>query len=167
MHIHSTHSAHEELEAQSSKPGPSLKSRALRFLAARDYGRAELERKLSPHADSPEQLQAALDDLQAKGFISEERAAASLLNRRAGKLGAVRVLQELRQKGFDTELIAAQADILRETEEIRIKSVWQKKFGHAPQDASTRVKQMRFLAGRGFAATQISKLMRSLEQGAD
>lgn len=157
------HTASQETRAANpERPGPSLKARALRLLAGRDWGRAELERKLAPYAQSALQLQAALDDLQAKGFISDERAAASLLHRRAGKLGSARVLQELRQKGFDTNLIAAQADILHETEENRLKTVWQKKFGSAPQTAAEKAKQMRFLASRGFASGLISKWMRSV-----
>jgi regulatory protein len=151
----------------SSSSATNLKARALRLLAARDYGRAELTRKLQVHAENPEALQATLDDLQAKGFINEERAAASLLNRRANKLGAARVLQELRHQGFDEELIAIQAEILRESEEIRIKNVWEKKFSKQPTDASNRAKQMRFLASRGFASNQIGRLMRSLEQDND
>lgn len=152
----------EQAKPSAAHAGSSLKARALRLLAGRDWGRVELERKLAAHAESAEQLQAALDDLQAKGFISDERAAASLLHRRAGKLGAARVLQELRQKGFDTDLIAAQAGLLQETEENRIQSVWQRKFGTAPQNTAEKAKQMRFLASRGFASSAISQLMRHL-----
>ena len=133
-------------DSASSKPGPSLKGRALRLLAGRDYGRIELERKLAPHADSAEQMAQVLDDLQAKGFISDERAAASHLHRRADQLGQARLLQE--------------------TEENRLKTVWQKKFAQAPQDAAEKAKQMRFLASRGFAPGLISKWMRSLGAGA-
>ena len=35
-----------------------LKARALRHLARREHSRAELERKLAPHAENPTQLQA-------------------------------------------------------------------------------------------------------------
>jgi regulatory protein len=145
-----------------SKKSPSLKGRALRLLATRDYGRVELERKLGSYADSPQALQAVLDDLQIKGFISDERAAASLLNRRANKLGVARVLSELRQKGFAADLIASQADILRESEESRIKSVWLSKFSAPPSSPSEKAKQMRFLASRGFSSSLISRLMRQL-----
>lgn len=151
-----------QLASRNAKTGPSLKGRALRLLAARDYGRAELERKLSAYAESAESMRVLLDELQAKGFINDARAAASVLHRRAEKLGAARVLGELRQKGFTPELIAAQADILRESEEIRIKTVWQKKFTSAPSNPADKAKQMRFLASRGFAPSLISKLMRAL-----
>ena len=167
MHSNSEQAQQAGAQKQPSTAGPSLKARALRLLAGRDYGRVELERKLKPYADSEQALQIVLDDLQAKGFISEERAAASVLNRRASNLGAARVLGELRQKGFAAELIAAQADILRETEEIRIKLVWKKKFLAPPENPAVQMKQMRFLAARGFSSAQISKLMRRLGKDDD
>ncbi|MGL4807537.1 MAG: hypothetical protein ACRC4O_02225, partial [Giesbergeria sp.] len=46
----------------------SLKARALRSLARREYTRAELRRKLAPHEDTEEQLDALLDVLQALGL---------------------------------------------------------------------------------------------------
>jgi regulatory protein len=47
-----------------------------------------LERKLAPFEEQPGSLAVALDDLQAKGFISEQRVLESVVNRRATKLGA-------------------------------------------------------------------------------
>jgi regulatory protein len=82
-------------------------------------------------------------------------------------LGATRLVQELKQKGFDADLIAAQADFLQESEESRLKTVWQKKFGLAPQNAAEKAKQMRFLASRGFASGQISKWLRSVGAGTE
>ena len=61
----------------------SLKGRALRHLAAREHTRVELERKLASHADSADELARVLDELQAKGFISEQRVVDSVLHRRA------------------------------------------------------------------------------------
>ncbi len=147
--------------------GPSLKARASRLLAMRDYGRAELERKLKPYAADTQDLALALDALQAQGWISDERAAAAHMHRRASKLGAARVLVELRQKGFDPELIAVQAGILQETEENRLKNVWQKKFAAPPANSAERAKQQRFLVSRGFSTGAIAKLMRSLGSGGD
>ena len=71
----------------------SLKGRALRYLAAREHSRAELECKLAAHEEEPGQLARVLDDLQAKDFISDSRVVESVINRRAGKLGAARVRQ--------------------------------------------------------------------------
>ncbi len=150
-----------------NKTPPSLKARALRLLAGRDYGMAELERKLAPHAESAEALAAVLAELHEKGFISDERAAASLLYRRADKLGSSRLLMELRQKGFADDLIAEHAEGLRESEAERAQAVWQKRFGHKPQSPQERAKQMRFLASRGFAGDVIGRLMRSVGAAED
>ncbi|MBP9150560.1 MAG: recombination regulator RecX, partial [Rhodoferax sp.] len=68
----------------------SLRGRALRLLSGREYARLELERKLAPFEEAPGSLAGVLDDLQARGFISEQRVVESLLNRRAAKLGAAR-----------------------------------------------------------------------------
>mgnify|MGYP000673923542 CR=1 FL=1 len=64
----------------------SLTGRALRLLSQREHSRAELQRKLGPHVQEGEDLNAVLDGLQAKGFISEERVAASVLRQRAARL---------------------------------------------------------------------------------
>ena len=85
---------------------PSLKGRALRLLSGREYSRAELERKLVSFEEVPGSLAQALDALQAKGFISEQRVIESVLHRRAGKLGGARLRQELQGKGLDPDWLA-------------------------------------------------------------
>ena len=138
----------------------SLKARALRYLAAREHSRAELERKLAPHAgEDPAELPRVLDELAARGFISEQRVAESVLHRRAGKLGGARVLQELRAKGLDGEVLADAAEQLRATELERARAVWSRKFGMPPRDAAEKARQMRFLAARGFAGDTVRKVL--------
>ena len=138
---------------------PSLKGRALRLLSGREHSRLELERKLAPFEEEPGSLAAALDELQAKGFISEQRVLESVVNRRASKLGASRIKQELQAKGLDPQAVADAVQGLRATELARAREVWQKKFGQAPQDADQRAKQMRFLASRGFGGDTIRRVV--------
>jgi len=134
---------------------PSLKGRALRLLSSREYSRLELERKLMPFEAEPGSLAAALDDLQTKGFISEQRVLESVVNRRSAKLGAARIKQELQGKGLDPLAVADAMAGLRTTELARAREVWLKKFGHPPEDAAQRARQMRFLASRGFGGNTI------------
>lgn len=138
---------------------PSLKGRALRLLSGREYSRLELERKLNPYEEEPGSLAVALDDLQAKGFISEQRVLESVVNRRAGKLGAARIKQELQGKGLDPQAVADAMTDLRATELARAREVWSKKFGQPPEDAAQRAKQMRFLASRGFGGDTIRRVV--------
>lgn len=137
----------------------SLKGRALKLLAAREHSRPELERKLAAHEQAPGELAQALDELQAKGFISEQRVVESVLHRRASRLGASRVKQELQAKGVGAEAVAEAVDQLRATEVERARAVWRKKFGEPATDAAGRAKQMRFLASRGFGAEAIRRVV--------
>ena len=142
---------------------PSLKGRALRLLSQREHSRVELERKLAPHEEVPGELAKALDELQARDFINDGRAIESVVHRRAGKLGAARVKQELAAKGLSGEAVAEALAQLKDTELGRAREVWRKKFGSPPQDANERARQMRFLITRGFAA----EVVRRVVQGDD
>lgn len=137
----------------------SLKGRALRLLAGREHSRAELEKRLAAHEEAPGELQRALDELQAKGFINEQRVVDSVLHRRAARLGAGRVKQELQAKGISAEAVAEAVEGLRGTELERAREVWRKKFGEPAADPAGRAKQMRFLASRGFGAEVIRRVV--------
>lgn len=140
--------------------GPSLKSRALRLLARREHSRAELERKLAAYEEVPGTLAQALDALQAKDFINDQRVVESVVHRRAPRLGAGRVRQELERKGLGREAVASAVASLAITELARARSVWQKKFGGAaPVDATERARQMRFLASRGFSGEVVRRAL--------
>ncbi|NMM09729.1 MAG: recombination regulator RecX [Polaromonas sp.] len=139
--------------------GLSLKGRALRYLAAREHSRAELERKLAPHEETPGQLAQVLDELQAKDFISEARVVESVINRRAARFGAARIRYELLNKGLDPETVSGAMDRLKSSEMERAREVWRKKFKNLPPDAAGRAKQMRFLAARGFGGDVIRRVV--------
>jgi len=139
---------------------PSLKGRALRLLSQREHSRLELERKLRPFEEVPGELAAALDFLQAKDFINEHRTAESVVNRRASKLGASRIKQELQSKGIDGQAIQDAMLSMRETEVERARAVWRKKFGARAEDATGRAKQARFLISRGFAAEAVRRVVK-------
>ena len=138
---------------------PSFKSRALRLLAAREYSRAELHNKLQPHAQSPAELAQVLDELQAKGFINEQRVLESVIHRRAAKLGVSRIRQELQAKGLEAEAVSRAVAQLRDSELARARDVWCKKFGTQPTNATERARQTRFLASRGFAGDTIRRVV--------
>ncbi|MDB5742396.1 MAG: recombination regulator RecX [Polaromonas sp.] len=140
--------------------GLSLKGRALRYLAAREHSRAELERKLGMHEETPGQLAQVLDELQAKGFISEERVVESVINRRAGRLGASRIKYELLNKGLSAQAVAGAMAQLKDTEEERARQVWLRKFGEPAPDAASQARQMRFLLTRGFSADAVRRVLR-------
>ena len=148
-----------------SKPGAalahlSLKGRALRLLSGREYARLELERKLAGQEETPGELAQVLDELEAKGFISEQRVVESVVNRKQAKQGTALIKRELTSRGLDSEMVAAAVAQLQQTELERARAVWLKKFDHLPTDAASRGKQMRFLASRGFGSEAIGRVLR-------
>ena len=140
---------------------PTLKGRVLRLLSQREHSRQELERKLAEHETEPGQLAQALDELQAKGFISEARVIESVVHRRASKLGTARVRQELVAKGLSGEAVGEALEQLRATELERAREVWSRKFGEPATDPKEKARQIRFLVSRGFA----SEVVRRVVQG--
>jgi regulatory protein len=137
----------------------SVKGRALKLLAGREYSRLELERKLAAKEPDPGEIKQALDELQAKGFLDEQRVVDSIVHRRAGRVGAGRIRQELQAKGIDAERVAVAVASLNASEFERAREVWRKKFGVLPEDAAQRAKQARFLAARGFSGEVVRRVL--------
>ena len=152
------------------KPEISLRGRALQYLARREFSRAELRAKLLPYVVAPEDdfasappidLDALLDDLTARGWLSDARATTQLVHAKRKRFGTQRITHELRQRGISDELIDAELPALKESELEAARDVWQRRFGTLPQDAKEKAKQMRFLQSRGFSMESIIKVMRS------
>jgi regulatory protein len=145
---------------RSGRPGLSLKGRALKYLAAREHSRVELTRKLSPHAESAEQLGHLLDELEAKGLLSAQRFADAVLHRKAARFGAARVQAELAQHQLPDEIAREAVQSLRQTEFERAQALWLRRFGGLPADLPERARQMRFLAGRGFSGEVVRRVLK-------
>ena len=114
------------------RPTPSLKSRALGYLSRREYTLQELRRKLLSSL-TPEQTEddvdALLAALQARDFLSDARAAESLVRQKGARLGQARLRQELMHKGVDKALVDASLAPLQDSEFARAMQLWQAKFG--------------------------------------
>ncbi|WP_085314445.1 recombination regulator RecX [Derxia lacustris] len=143
---------------------PSLKARALRALSMREHSRAELARKLAPHAESEEQLTALLDALEAERWLSNDRFAQSLVHRRAERFGSARIKAELKSHGLAAEVVEQVIQACEDTEFARAREVWLRRFGLPATDAKERAKQARFLAGRGFSSVVIHRLVSGLDE---
>ncbi|MEQ5839709.1 recombination regulator RecX [Paraburkholderia acidicola] len=150
--------------ARSTRPGRSLKGRALGYLSRREYSRAELSRKLMPFADEADPLEALLDELERDGWLSDSRFAESLINRRASRVGASRIVSELKRHAVSQTLIEETGAQLRETEMARAQAVWRKKYGALPTTVAERARQARFLMARGFSQSIIGKILKGIDE---
>ncbi len=160
-----------------ARPPLSLKGRALQWLSQREHSRIELRRKLMRAArlrdeaaaeeikaqDRTTEIDALLDWLAENNYLSEARFVESRVHARAARFGQRRIAHELNQHG--TSLDADTAARLRASEFSRAQALWARRFGAEPAaDAALRAKQMRFLAGRGFASDVIRRVVKGCDE---
>lgn len=170
-----------------------LKAKALQYLARREYTRAELQTKLlawavaqqrkaqrslaleGEDADFPEagdmvtsalnqQVQAMVEDCEARGWVSDERVLESVLHQRSPRLGVRRLQRELAAKGIDEALMHEALQTLKGSELERAYGVWRRRFSALPADAAGYQKQARFLTYRGFDPDVVRKVLSGFEQ---
>lgn len=147
-----------------ARPQPGLKARALNYLSRREHSRAELEHKLARFAEGEAELVKVLDELQARGWLSEQRFVEQVMNVRRGKFGSRRLVHELREKGVSDAVIETAAAQYREQDLAAARAVWQRKYGQVARDAQERARQMRFLQSRGFDMEVIRKVVQGCEE---
>ena len=141
-------------------PPSSLRARALKALARREHTRQELQARLQPFAENPDELEPLLDDLEKRGWLSEARFVEQLTTVRRRRFGAARIVHELREKGVSDTALAAAQSRLKDSEMDAARAVWKKKFGSLPTTLEERAKQARFLASRGFSAEAIRAVLK-------
>lgn len=146
---------------QTSGAAPrSLFSRAIDCLSRREHSRAELWRKLEPHAESAEALEAVLARLVEAGYQSDERFAEQYAHAKGQRHGGLRLSYDLRQKGV-AETLIKQA-IAGHDDKAVARQLWQKKFNTAPTTQQEKAKQIRYLASRGIPPNLIFSLLKEV-----
>ena len=143
-----------------SKPQPSLRARAMRFLARREHSRQELGRKLAPIAAEGDDVEAVLDELAAKGWLSDSRFAEQSIRSKSRRFGPLKVANDLRSKGVGDEAIAAAFHAAGVEGSASIEQIWRSRFSQPPSGERERARQVRFLQGRGFPLDTILKFLR-------
>ena len=138
-----------------------LKARALRLLARREHSRNELARKLAPHAESKETLEAVLDFLVLKRFLSNERFAEVRARWLARKYGAAKIRQDLRGKGISDDVSARVAS--HQNDIPTAKAILERKYPGVATTHKERAKRARFLQSRGFSYDTIRAVIADVD----
>ena len=134
-----------------------LKVRALRYLMRREHSRAELSRKLAPYADSPDTLQAVLEELLQKKQLSDERYAEARAHWLSRKYGAARIRQDLKAHG----VAAALADRVSGSGDLeKARAILARKYRGPASTREEQAQRMRFLQARGFSHEVIRSALR-------
>lgn len=137
----------------------SPRERALQYLARREHSRVELARKLTATGIGADELNLLLDSLQAERLLSDARYAEAYVAECAPRYGNLALIDALRQRGVDDEVISRALDCV-DDEGSRAESVWRKRFSAAPANRAEAAKQARFLAGRGFSSETIAAMLK-------
>jgi regulatory protein len=135
-----------------------LKARALRHLVRREHSRAELARKLAPHAQSAEALAALLDELLSRRQLSEERYVEERVRVLSRKYGPTKIRHDLMAKGISSDIVDA---ISSDGELERARAILARKYREPATTAEERAKRARFLQARGFSTDVILRLIRA------
>jgi regulatory protein len=133
-----------------------LKARALRHLVRREHSRAELARKLAPHAGSREELEALLDALVARKQLCDERYAEERARVLARKYGAAKIRHDLKAKGISDGIVGA---VSSEGELERARAILERKYREPAASREERARRARFLQGRGFSTDIVARLV--------
>ena len=144
-----------------SRPPKSLKARAIAALARREHSRAELRARLVATGAPPEEVDAALDEVAALGYLSDARFAQGEVARKTGAWSRRAIAASLKEKGVAAE-VAGAALAANDTEDgDAMVALWRRRFGAPPANERDKARQVRFLQSRGFALSAIFKLLRS------
>lgn len=148
----------------------TVRERALALLASREHSRWELRQKLRQRFDAPELIDTCLDDLQERGYQSDDRFARSFLESRlhSRDQGPFRLVGELQQRGISRELAE------RLLGQHQSPSLWLEKARRARDKALKRLKPgqpqhnlWNKLYQQGFSRDIIEQVMGELPDDAD
>lgn len=133
---------------------------AVRYLEARDRSTAELRGKLLQVGYEAEAAQAAGQFLEDAGYLDDARYAGQSLQRLGKKYGALRIRQELRQKGIDKPLIEETLSSQDEEEALQTAVGLAQKAARGRQDPGTAYRRAYgMLARRGFPPPLVKKAL--------
>jgi regulatory protein len=158
----------------------SLRGRALRLLGRREFSRQELEKRLrgyvgnaaeSENIDSPADLEALLNDLAERGWLSDARYADTVVRKRTGQFARRSIAQELKRAGVNEEVTDTALAAIDPDEEFALAlALCQRKFRRPPADQKEKARQIRFLQSRGYGLSLVLRVLKQVgtgEEGAD
>ncbi|MCG8371557.1 MAG: recombination regulator RecX [Proteobacteria bacterium] len=129
-----------------------IRKKAMDLLARRDYGRAELVKKLADKGYQRAVVEEQIGVLSDEGLQSDTRFAGSFVQSRIGQgKGPVRIRAELAQRGIRDGVVEGALEEAGVDWYALAVAERRKKFGaEAPAAFSEKARQMRFLQYRGF-----------------
>jgi regulatory protein len=143
------------------RPKPTAKALAIRWLARRDLSRAELAQRLRRRGVEQDEVERALADLTALGYLSDARYATAVVAQRKGRYGKRAIVHALRERGIAAQdADTALAQLAGSDEGDDALALWQRRFGVPPRDERDKARQVRFLQSRGYPLSVALSVLR-------
>jgi regulatory protein len=156
---------------KSRRTKPSLREKAMGYLAMREYSYKELKQKLRAYVPVTEEdvepdleahyeaVNVLLDDFKTRGWLSEERYTEQIVHARQRKFGSMRIANELREHGIGEELVDKAMAEVKGNDLANALTIYRKKYDAPPSSREEWAKQARFLQSRGFGFDIIKKVV--------
>ena len=123
--------------------------------------RGELAQRLRRRGVASEDIERALDELAAAGYLSDARVAEAIVAQKAGRFGRRAIAHTLREKGIGSEHAAAALAPLAAGDEFAdATALWRQRFGTAPANQREQARQVRFLLARGYGLSIALRVLR-------
>lgn len=139
----------------------SITEVAVDLLSRREHSVLEVRRKLQQRDFDEVEIDSLIEKLCSNNLLSNERFAETYINmRRQRGYGPVRIAQELKERGVDSDLSAAYLDELADEWQGIMVQQYRKKFGNDRVDEfKEKAKRMRFLQYRGYSLEMINQFI--------
>ncbi|MDH5766148.1 MAG: recombination regulator RecX [Gammaproteobacteria bacterium] len=139
----------------------SITEVAVGLLARREHSVLELRRKLLQKGFDEGDTESVIERLRENNLLSDERFAETYINmRRQRGYGPLRIAQELKERGVDSELSVRYLEGLENEWQTVMIQQYSKKYGNeAIDEFKEKAKRMRFLQGRGYSLDMINSFI--------
>ena len=123
----------------------------------------ELRGKILAYSESLEiskvDLELVLDELENKGWLSDNRFSEQFVLSKKRKFGALKIAHELKLRGVNKSIINRVLRDIKDDEFLLAKKIWEKKFNQIPITIDEKAKQIRFMQSRGIEVTIIHQIL--------
>lgn len=149
------------LIAETADSLQKIANNALKYLSRRDYSCLELYQKLIAKGFDIEDIQSVLENLQKRGYQSDERFTEMFIrSRMASGDGPFKIKIALRGKGICDSLALTVMDKLNVDWFEQAKKIKTKRFGdQVVTEPKELAKQIRYLKGKGFYQDHINAVI--------
>lgn len=137
-------------------------------LSEREWGRAELQKKMLRLQPETEIIHRVLDKLESQNYLSDERRVRMVITQFERREGARKIKQRLAEKGLPRELVDSvleekvrDAEERGESENERAAEILLRKFKQ--YNADQYAKMARFLISRGFGGSAMKFAIQALK----